>query len=84
MTLEQIVVWLVIGAIAGWGAGLIVKGGGFGLAIDILVGIAGAFIGGWLASIIGINVGGGFVSSVIVAIAGAVVLLFVLRLLRRA
>ncbi|WP_017777613.1 GlsB/YeaQ/YmgE family stress response membrane protein [Paraburkholderia kururiensis] len=84
MTLEQIVVWLVIGAIAGWAAGLIVKGGGFGLAIDILVGIAGAFIGGWLASIIGINVGGGFVSSVIVAIAGAVVLLFVLRLLRRA
>ncbi|MFX1733621.1 GlsB/YeaQ/YmgE family stress response membrane protein [Paraburkholderia sp. A1RI_3L] len=84
MTLEQIVVWLVIGAIAGWVAGLIVKGGGFGLAIDILVGIAGAFIGGWLASIIGINVGGGFVSSVIVAIAGAVVLLFVLRLLRRA
>ncbi|MDR6502178.1 putative membrane protein YeaQ/YmgE (transglycosylase-associated protein family) [Burkholderia ambifaria] len=82
MTLEQCVVWLAVGAIAGWIAGLIVKGGGFGLVVDILVGIAGAFIGGWLASVIGISVGSGFVSSVIVAIGGAVVLLFVLRLLR--
>ncbi|MPV71154.1 GlsB/YeaQ/YmgE family stress response membrane protein [Burkholderia sp. BE17] len=82
MTLEQCVVWLVVGAIAGWIAGLIVKGSGFGFVVDVLVGIAGAFIGGWLASVIGISVGSGFVSSVIVAIGGAVVLLFVLRLLR--
>ncbi|GAB6852757.1 GlsB/YeaQ/YmgE family stress response membrane protein [Paraburkholderia kururiensis] len=84
MTLEQVVVWLVIGAVAGWLAGLIVKGSGFGLLVDILVGVVGAFIGGWLTSLLGISPGGGWIASVVVAVAGAVVLLLVLRLLRRA
>ena len=79
-----IIAWLIIGAIAGWLAGLIVKGGGYGLIVDIIVGIVGAVIGGWLAGELGIQIAGGFISSIIVAVAGAVVLLFVIRLLKRA
>jgi len=79
-----IIVWLVIGAIAGWLAGVLVKGGGFGLLVDILVGIVGAFIGGWLAGLLGIGVGGGIAASIVTATIGAVVLLLILRLIRRA
>jgi len=79
-----IIAWLVIGAIAGWLAGKIVEGAGFGLIIDIIVGIVGAFIGGWLAGVLGIHIGGGLISSIIVALIGAVVLLFALRLVKRA
>jgi uncharacterized membrane protein YeaQ/YmgE (transglycosylase-associated protein family) len=79
-----IIAWLVIGAIAGWLAGKIVEGAGFGLIIDIIVGIVGAFIGGWLAGVLGIHIGGGLISSIIVALIGAVVLLFALRLIKRA
>ncbi len=79
-----IIVWLIIGALAGWLAGVVVKGGGFGVIVDIIVGIVGAFVGGWLASVLHIDIGGGFVSSLIVAVVGAVVLLFVIRLVRRA
>ncbi|MGN6086332.1 GlsB/YeaQ/YmgE family stress response membrane protein [Trinickia sp.] len=75
--------WLIIGAIAGWLAGLITKGGGFGLIVDILVGIVGAFVGGWLASMLHINIGSGFIGSIIVAVIGAVVLLFAIRAVRR-
>ena len=79
-----IIAWIIIGAIAGWVAGKIVEGGGFGLVVDIVVGIVGAFIGGWLAGVLRIDIGGGFFSSIIVAVIGAVVLLFVLRLIKRA
>ena len=78
-----IIAWLIIGAIAGWLAGLLVKGGGFGLIVDIIVGIVGAFIGGWLAGVLGISLGGGFVGSIVVAVIGAVVLLFIIRLFNR-
>jgi len=74
----------VIGAIAGFLAGKIVEGGGFGLIVDIIVGIVGAVIGGYLAGVLGISIGGGFISSIIVAVIGAVILLFVLRLIKRA
>ncbi|CAM2197911.1 Transglycosylase associated family protein [Paraburkholderia kururiensis] len=84
MTLYQIATWIVIGIVAGWLAGMIVSGSGFGILIDIVVGIAGAFIGGWLASLLGIGVGGGLLGSVLVAVAGAVVLLLVIRLVRMA
>ncbi|MFX1739968.1 GlsB/YeaQ/YmgE family stress response membrane protein [Paraburkholderia sp. A1RI_3L] len=76
--------WIVTGIVAGWLAGLIVSGSGFGILIDILVGIAGAFIGGWLASLLGISVGNGLLPSIVVAVAGAVVLLSVIRLFRHA
>ncbi|WP_322042494.1 GlsB/YeaQ/YmgE family stress response membrane protein [Paraburkholderia sp. J67] len=79
-----IIAWLIIGAIAGWLAGVLVKGGGFGLIVDIIVGIVGAFIGGWLAGLLGIHIGAGIISSIITAIIGAVILLFIIRLFRRA
>jgi uncharacterized membrane protein YeaQ/YmgE (transglycosylase-associated protein family) len=78
-----IIAWLIIGAIAGWLAGLLVKGGGFGLIVDIIVGIVGAFIGGWLAGVLHISLGGGWIGSIITAVIGAVILLFLVRLVRR-
>ena len=78
-----IIAWLIIGAIAGWLAGVLVKGGGFGLIVDIIVGIVGAFIGGWLAGILHISLGGGWIGSIITAVIGAVILLFILRLIKR-
>ena len=79
-----ILVVLVIGAVAGWLAGLIVRGMGFGLIGNIIVGIVGAFIAGWLLPRIGIVIGGGMIASIINATIGAVVLLVILGLIRRA
>jgi uncharacterized membrane protein YeaQ/YmgE (transglycosylase-associated protein family) len=59
-----IIAWLIIGAIAGWLAGVLVKGGGFGLIVDIIVGIVGAFIGGWLAGVLHISLGSGWIGSI--------------------
>ncbi len=84
MSTETLIVWLVVGAIAGWLAGVIVKGYGFGLVGNIVVGIIGAFVGGWLFSNLGVAVGGGIVSAIIGATLGAVVLLLLIRLIRRA
>lgn len=84
MGAHGIIAWIIIGAIAGWLAGLLVKGGGFGLLGDIVVGIVGAFIGGWLAGLLGISIGGGFIASIITAIIGAVILIFILRMIKRA
>ncbi|MBB5404293.1 GlsB/YeaQ/YmgE family stress response membrane protein [Paraburkholderia sp. BR13439] len=78
-----IIAWLIIGAIAGWLAGVLVKGGGFGLIVDIIVGIIGAFIGGWLAGVLHISIGSGWIASIITAVIGAVILLFIIRLVRR-
>ena len=83
MASHGIIIWLIIGAIAGWLAGQFMKGGGFGLLIDIVVGIVGAFIGGWLASALGISLGGGLIVSIITATIGAVILLFFVRLFKR-
>jgi uncharacterized membrane protein YeaQ/YmgE (transglycosylase-associated protein family) len=80
---ESILIWLLVGAIAGWLAGLLVKGGGFGLLGDIAVGIIGAFIGGWLLPRIGVSFGVGLVPAIASATIGAVVLLVILRLVRR-
>jgi uncharacterized membrane protein YeaQ/YmgE (transglycosylase-associated protein family) len=84
MSVEGIIVWLVVGAIAGWLAGQLVKGGGFGLIGDIVVGIVGALIGGWLAGVLGISIGTGFIASIITAVIGAVILLVILRAIKRA
>ena len=83
MTIEIILLWLLIGAVAGWLAGLAVRGGGFGLFGDIAIGIVGAFIGGWLLPRLGINLGSGLVPVIVSATIGAVVLLLILRLIRR-
>lgn len=75
------ILWfIIIGAIAGWLAGRFMKGHGFGLLGDIVVGIVGAFIGGYLFGALGINIGGGLIGTLIVAFIGAVVLLFIVRL----
>src|SRR3954454_3038722 len=84
MELEAILVIIVIGAVAGWLAGQIVRGMGFGLIGNIVVGIVGAFIAGWLLPRIGIVIGGGMVGSIINATIGAVVLLVIIGLIRRA
>ncbi len=78
-----IIFWLTIGGIAGWLAGSLVKGGGFGLVGDIVVGIIGALIGGWLSGILGISIGSGLVASLITATAGAALLIFILRKIER-
>ncbi|MGB8624188.1 MAG: GlsB/YeaQ/YmgE family stress response membrane protein [Paracoccaceae bacterium] len=84
MGIESLVVFLIIGAIAGWLAGLIVKGFGFGLLGNIVVGIVGAFVAGLIFPAIGLSLGGGIVAAIIHATIGAVILLFLIRLVKRA
>jgi uncharacterized membrane protein YeaQ/YmgE (transglycosylase-associated protein family) len=85
MDIASIIVWVVVGIIAGWLAGKLVRGTGFGLVGDFVIGIIGAFIGGWLLPRIGIAsiVGQPFVDAILFAAIGAVVLLIVLRLIKR-
>ena len=80
------IIWLICGAVAGWLAGQVVKGGGFGLIGDIVVGIIGGFIAGWLFSgYWAFPVPGPFwVGQIVYAFIGAVILLIVLRLIKRA
>jgi len=84
MAVEAIIIILIVGAVAGWLAGLIVRGIGFGLIGNIVVGIVGAFIAGWLLPRIGIVIGGGIISSIVNATIGAVVLLVIIGLVKRA
>jgi uncharacterized membrane protein YeaQ/YmgE (transglycosylase-associated protein family) len=79
----SIIIFLLIGAIAGWLAGQIMSGGGFGLIGDIIVGIIGAVIGGWIFGALGIGFGG-LIGAIICATVGAVVLIAVLRMIKRA
>lgn len=85
MSLETIIIWLIVGGVAGFLAGLIVKGYGLGLIGNIVVGIVGAFLAGWLLPTLGVNfsVGGPLVTSIIYATIGAVVLLLLIGLVRR-
>jgi len=82
--MNNLIWFLIIGAVAGWLAGLLMKGRGFGILGDIVVGIIGAVLGGWLFGVLGISAGGGLAGSLIVAFIGAVVLLFLVRLIKRA
>jgi uncharacterized membrane protein YeaQ/YmgE (transglycosylase-associated protein family) len=84
MTIETLLIWLLIGAVAGWLASLVVSGSGLGLFGDIAVGIVGAFVGGWLLTKLGVSLGSGILSTIASATIGAVVLLLILRLIRRA
>jgi len=78
MTIEDFAIWLVIGGVAGWLAGLIVKGYGLGLIGNIAVGIAGAIIAGWLLPHIGFVLLGGILAKILNAVIGAVILLLVI------
>ena len=79
---ESLLVILFVGLIAGWLAGQIVRGTGFGIIGDIIVGIAGAFVASWLFPKLGINLGTGLLREIIDAAIGAIILLLIVRLLR--
>ena len=76
--------WIIIGLIAGWLAGKVMKGGGFGVGMDIVIGMVGAVIGGWIFNLLGIYPGLGMIGSILVAFVGAVILLWLVRLFRKA
>ena len=83
MTGTALIWFLLIGLIAGWLAGQVMKGGGFGIIGDMIVGVIGAFLGGWLFGLLGISAGG-LIGSLVTAFVGAVILILLLRLIRRA
>lgn len=83
MELQSIIVMLAIGAVAGWLAGLIIKGGGFGLLGNIVVGIVGAVIGGVVLQLLGLYAGG-LVGSIVTATLGATILLAIIGVLKKA
>jgi uncharacterized membrane protein YeaQ/YmgE (transglycosylase-associated protein family) len=76
--------WIVVGLVAGWLAGQLMKGGGYGVLMDIVLGILGGIVGGWVFGMLGIWPGGGVIGSIIVAFVGAVILVSVTRVLKRA
>lgn len=84
MALESLIIFILIGAVAGWLAGMLVKGFGFGLVGNIIVGIVGAFLAGWLLPQLGVSIGSGIVGAIIHATIGAIILLLILRLVKRA
>ena len=84
MGIESLLIFLIIGAIAGWLAGLIVSGFGFGLIGNIVVGIIGALIAGWLFPRLGFAIGGGILAAIINATIGAIILLVLVKVLKRA
>ncbi len=87
MDLTSIVIWILLGAVAGWIAGQIMKGSGLGTVGNIVVGIIGSFLGGWLAGQLGISgaeTGGFSIASIITAVLGAIVLLFITGLIKKA
>jgi len=84
MALESLFVILLVGAIAGWLAGLIVKGYGYGLLGNIVVGIVGAFVAALILPRLGLTIGTGIAGAIIHATIGAVILLFLIRLIKRA
>ena len=78
------IAWIVVGLIAGWLAGQVMKGGGYGVLVDIILGILGGVLGGWVFGLLGIHLGSGMIGSIIVAFVGAVILVAITRLLKRA
>jgi uncharacterized membrane protein YeaQ/YmgE (transglycosylase-associated protein family) len=82
MSLTGLIWFLLIGLIAGWLAGKVVRGGGYGVIGDMVVGVIGALIGGWLFGQLGIAAGG-LLGAIITAFVGAVILILLLRLIRR-
>jgi len=75
---------IIVGLIAGWATGKIMKGSGYGTLMDILLGICGGVVGGWVLGVVGIHFGGGLIPRILVAILGAVILVALVRMIRRA
>jgi uncharacterized membrane protein YeaQ/YmgE (transglycosylase-associated protein family) len=82
MSGQSLLITLLIGLTAGWVAGQIVQGAGFGIIRDLLIGIVGAFIGSWLLPQLGVHLGLGIIAAIINATIGALMLLFVIRIVR--
>lgn len=80
----ELLYFLLIGALAGWLGGQLMKGRGFGLIGNIIVGIVGGFLGGWLFQTLEVSAGGGMIGSLITSLVGAVALLFVVGLFKKA
>ncbi len=83
LTGESVLIILLVGLVAGWLAGQIVQGTGFGLIGDIVIGILGAFIGSWLFPRLGVSMGPGLLSAIVVATIGAIILIVIVRLVKR-
>jgi len=84
MDVSSLLVFLIVGAVAGWLAGQIMRGYGFGLVGNIVVGVIGAFLAGFLLPKLGIAIGGGIIAAIIDALIGAIILLFVIGLFKKA
>jgi len=82
--MDGLLYWVVVGLIAGWLAGVAMKGGGYGIVMDIVLGMLGAILGGWIFSMLGIGAGGGLIGGIVVAFIGAVALVAITRALKRA
>ncbi len=82
--LVTIIIWIIVGGVAGWLASLIVRGGGMGLAGNIVLGIVGAVVAGWLLPALGIGLGGGILAAILAAMIGAIVVLLIISLIKRA
>ena len=78
------IIWIIVVMIAGWLAGVVMKGGGYGVLVDIILGILGGWLGGWIFGMMGIWPAGGMIGSIIVAFVGAVILVAITRLIKRA
>ncbi len=75
--------YIIIGAIAGWLAGKIMKGGGFGLLMNMVLGIIGGVVGGWVFGLLGLSADGGTIGSLVTSVVGAVLILYVGRLIKK-
>ena len=84
MDMQLLLIWIIVGAVAGWLAGLVVRGFGFGLLGNIVVGILGAVLGGWLFGAIGFSFFPGILNAILTAFIGAVILLLIIRVVKRA
>jgi uncharacterized membrane protein YeaQ/YmgE (transglycosylase-associated protein family) len=79
-----LVYWIVVGLIAGWLAGKVMKGGGYGVLVDTILGMLGGIVGGWVFGMLRIWPGGGIIGSILVAFVGAVILVWIARKLKKA
>jgi len=80
---EGLIYRVVVGLVAGWLAGKVMKGGGYGVVVDIVLGVLGAIVGGWVFSMLGLHAGG-LIGSIVVAFVGAVILVWIVRQVKKA
>lgn len=84
MDAQTLLIWIIVGAVAGWLAGQVVRGFGFGLVGNIIVGVLGAILAGWLFGAVGFSFFPGILNAILTAFIGAVILLLIVRVIKRA